>query len=89
VAVARPTSVRPAKSNQPAFETMSWSSTTHSIVVFALADAFQIRLQAIGVVDIPPQFRVMLPYLVTLVALAVPVRRTRPPSALGVNYVSS
>jgi ABC-type uncharacterized transport system permease subunit len=64
-------------------------ATAGAVLLFALADAFQIRLQAIGVVDIPPQFLVMLPYLVTLVALAVPVRRTRPPSALGVNYVSS
>jgi ABC-type uncharacterized transport system permease subunit len=28
----------------------------------------------------------MLPYLVTIVALGVFVRRMRPPAALGVNY---
>ena len=44
--------------------------TAGAVLLFALADAFQIRRQAIGVVDIPPQFLVMLPYVVTLVALA-------------------
>lgn len=63
--------------------------TAGAVVLFALADAFQIRLQALGIVNIAPQFLVMLPYLVTLVALAGLMRRMRPPSALGVNYVSN
>jgi general nucleoside transport system permease protein len=63
--------------------------TAGAVVLFALADAFQIRLQALGIVDIAPQFLVMLPYLVTLVALAGLMRRMRPPSALGVNYLSN
>jgi simple sugar transport system permease protein len=63
--------------------------TAGAVLLFALADAFQIRVQALGIVHIAPQFLVMLPYLVTLIALAGLMRRMRPPSALGVNYVSS
>ena len=61
--------------------------TAAAVLVFALADAFQIRLQALGIVHIAPQFLAMLPYLVTLVALAGLMKRMRPPSALGTNYV--
>lgn len=60
--------------------------TAAAVLLFALADAFQIRVQALGIVHIPFQFLVMLPYLVTLIALAGLLRRMRPPSALGVNY---
>jgi simple sugar transport system permease protein len=59
--------------------------TMIAVLLFALADALQIRIQALGY-HVPYQFLVMLPYLVTIVALAVLVRRMRPPAALGVNY---
>jgi general nucleoside transport system permease protein len=59
--------------------------TMVAVLLFALADAFQIRAQALGI-HIPYQFLVMLPYLVTIVALAGLIRRMRPPSALGVNF---
>ncbi len=59
--------------------------TAVAVVLFAVADAFQIRAQALGI-DIPSQFLVMLPYVVTLVALTGLLRRMRPPAALGVNY---
>jgi general nucleoside transport system permease protein len=59
--------------------------TMVAVLLFALADAFQIRAQALGI-RIPYQFLVMLPYLVTIVALAGLIRRMRPPSALGVNF---
>jgi simple sugar transport system permease protein len=39
------------------------------VFIFASADALQIRAQALGI-GIPYQFLVMLPYLVTLIALA-------------------
>ncbi|MCU1614567.1 MAG: inner-rane translocator [Frankiales bacterium] len=55
-----------------------------AILLFSTADAFQIRAQAFGA-HIPYQFLAMLPYLVTILALAVLVRRRRAPSALGVN----
>ena len=65
----------------------SWRpvGTMVAVLLFALADAFQIRAQALGV-EMPYQFLVMLPYLVTLLALALFQRRMRPPSALGINY---
>jgi ABC-type uncharacterized transport system permease subunit len=56
-----------------------------AILLFALADAFQIRAQALGI-HIPYQFLAMLPYLVTILALTLLVRRRRPPSSLGVNF---
>ncbi len=59
--------------------------TAGAVVLFAVADAFQIRAQALGI-DIPYQFLVMLPYVVTLIALTGLLRRMRPPAALGVNY---
>lgn len=58
--------------------------TAAAILLFALADGLQIRAQALGI-DIPFQFLGMLPYIVTLVALAL-LRRMRPPSALAINY---
>lgn len=59
--------------------------TAVAVLLFAIADAFQIRAQALGI-PIPYQFLVMLPYVVTLVALALFQRRMRPPSALGIEY---
>jgi simple sugar transport system permease protein len=59
-----------------------------AVLIFATADALQIRAQALGI-GIPYQFLVMLPYLVTLVALAGLFRPMRPPSSLGVNYEQS
>lgn len=59
--------------------------TMLAVLLFAVADAFQIRAQALGI-HIPYQFLVMLPYLVTIVALAGLIRRMRPPSALGANF---
>lgn len=48
---------------------------------FGLTEALQIRLQGRG---LPTQFVQMIPYLLTMVALAGLVGRSRPPSALGV-----
>jgi simple sugar transport system permease protein len=47
---------------------------------FGLAEAVQIRLQGFG---IPTQFVQMIPYLLTMVALAGFVGRSRPPAGLG------
>lgn len=49
-------------------------------LLFGLAEALQIRLQGLG---IPTQFVQMIPYLLTMVALAGFVGRSRPPGALG------
>ncbi len=48
---------------------------------FGLAEAVQIRLQGLGV---PTQFVQMIPYVLTMVALAGFVGRSRPPASLGV-----
>ncbi len=50
-------------------------------LLFAAAETFQIRLQ--GVAFVPTQFVEMIPYLLTIVALAGVVGRAVPPAALG------
>jgi simple sugar transport system permease protein len=50
-------------------------------LLFGVAEALQIRLQGIG---IPTQFVQMIPYVLTMVALAGFVGRSRPPGSLGV-----
>jgi ABC-type uncharacterized transport system permease subunit len=59
--------------------------TLVAVIVFAIADALAIRAQSLGV-HIPNQLLLMLPYLVTMVALAGLVRRMRPPAQLGLNF---
>lgn len=54
-------------------------------LLFGAADALQFRIQATGV-DIPYQFMVMLPYVLTLVVLIIFVTRARGPAAIGVPY---
>ena len=54
-------------------------------LVFGAADAAQLRLQT-GGSTIPYQFLQMLPYLITLAALAGLVGRTRPPKTWGAPY---
>ena len=51
-------------------------------LLFGAAEAVQIQLQG-GTVGIPNQFLQMLPYVVTMVALAGVIGRSRPPAALG------
>jgi simple sugar transport system permease protein len=50
-------------------------------LLFAAAETFQIRLQ--GAQVIPSQFVEMIPYLLTIIALAGVVGRAVPPAALG------
>lgn len=50
-------------------------------LLFAAAETFQIRLQ--GLQLIPSQFVEMIPYVLTIVAVAGIVGRAKPPSALG------
>lgn len=51
-------------------------------LLFALAEALQIQLQG-GRLPVPGQLMQMLPYVVTMVALAGVIGRSRPPAALG------
>lgn len=54
-------------------------------LLFASADAIQIKLEIIGV-TIPPQFFDMTPYIVTMIVLAGLIGRTTPPAADGKPY---
>ena len=56
-----------------------------STLLFGVADALQLRLQALGL-QVPYQFLLMLPYVLTIIALVGVVRRTNAPAALAVPY---
>lgn len=55
-------------------------------ILFGLGDAFQIRLQTYGV-QVPYQLLLMLPYLITLMALVVFMRNARGPAASGTPFL--
>ncbi|MDE3090336.1 MAG: ABC transporter permease [Chloroflexota bacterium] len=58
-----------------------------SSLLFGFADALQVKLQIlINQVNIPSEFLLMLPYIVTMVALAGVVGRVTPPAADGEAY---
>jgi len=52
-------------------------------LVFAAADMLQTRLQASGTLDIPYPIFLAIPYVLTLLALALRGNRSAPPAALG------
>ncbi|PIE26821.1 MAG: ABC transporter permease [Micrococcales bacterium] len=54
---------------------------------FGFTAALASQLQADRVVDIPPQFVNLLPYVLTLVVLAVAAERVHPPAAVGQPFV--
>lgn len=54
-------------------------------LAFGAADAAQLRMQTAGSI-IPYQFLQMLPYLITVIALAGVVGHTRPPKTWGAPY---
>ena len=54
-------------------------------LLFGFADAIQISLQSAGV-NIPSEFLLMLPYVLTLIALAGFIGRSIPPAAVGEPY---
>src|SRR6185312_12988164 len=64
----------------------SWQpfGTLLAVLLFTLVEAIQVRAQALGI-HLPYQFLVMAPYVVTILALALFVGRSRPPRALGNN----
>ncbi|HVK03953.1 MAG TPA: hypothetical protein VM490_10780, partial [Armatimonadaceae bacterium] len=55
-------------------------------LLFAAADIAQLRLQAAGTLKIPYPVFLAIPYLLTLVALAVRGAKVRPPAALGTPF---
>jgi simple sugar transport system permease protein len=58
-----------------------------SSLIFGFTDALQVKLQIlIGQVNIPSEFLLMLPYIVTIVVLVGVVGRATPPAADGKPY---
>lgn len=55
-------------------------------LLFGVADALQFRLQALGSEDVPYEFFLMLPYLLTLLVLASRRWQDKTPAALGIPY---
>lgn len=55
-------------------------------LLFGFAFAMQTQISFSGVLDIPPQFIGMLPYLLTIAVLAGFVGKARPPAAEGIPY---
>lgn len=56
-------------------------------LLFGFADALQLKLQLFSeIIDIPPQFFLMLPYLLTVIVLAGVVGRAVSPAAIGKPY---
>jgi general nucleoside transport system permease protein len=58
-----------------------WKSALGALL-FAFIDAFQLRLQASGVIQLPYQVFLMLPFLLTILAMAAVSRSARAPAAL-------
>jgi simple sugar transport system permease protein len=61
-------------------------------LLFGVADSLQYRIQALGQVEsgattIPYEFLLMLPYILTLVALLTRSHRNDKPSELGIPYI--
>ncbi|MBS1269545.1 MAG: hypothetical protein MAG794_00496 [Gammaproteobacteria bacterium] len=55
-------------------------------LLFGAVDALQLRLQSSGIIDLPFQVFLLLPFLVTVVAMAVLARNARAPASLLVPY---
>lgn len=60
----------------------SWGAA----LFFALVSALQTQLQFSEFISIPHQFTGMLPYLMTVIVIALSMKRNRPPEALGIPY---
>jgi simple sugar transport system permease protein len=55
-------------------------------LLFGFVDALQLRLQASGVIEIPYQIFLMLPFVLTIVAMALVSRSATPPASLLVPF---
>ena len=59
--------------------------TAIACIIFGAADALQLRMQVIGS-TVPYQFLQMLPYIITVVALTIMVKKSRVPKTWGAPY---
>jgi simple sugar transport system permease protein len=50
-------------------------------LLFSMVNSLQLWVQVLNI-PIPSDFAVMMPYLLTIIALVISVQRVRPPSAL-------
>jgi len=55
-------------------------------LLFGAVDALQLRLQSSGAIDLPFQVFLLLPFLITVVAMAFVARNARAPASLLVPY---
>ena len=55
-------------------------------LLFSMVNALQLWVQVLGL-PVPSEFAVMMPYVLTIVALVVAVQRVRPPTALTKPFV--
>jgi general nucleoside transport system permease protein len=53
---------------------------------FGFAEALQYRMQAVQLINLPPEIFVMFPYIATVIAVAGLVRKSRPPKAVGLDF---
>ena len=62
-----------------------WRSAAGALL-FALIDTLQLRLQASGVVNVPYQVFLMMPFVLTIVGMALVSRNAKAPAALLMPY---
>ena len=55
-------------------------------LLFAFFDALQLRLQTSGIVNVPYQLYLMLPYVLSILALVLVARKAAYPQALMKPY---
>lgn len=55
-------------------------------LLFSMVNALQLWVQVLGI-PVPSEFAVMMPYVLTIVALVVAVQRVRPPTALTKPFI--
>lgn len=55
-------------------------------LIFGGADALQFRMQEMGI-GLPPQIMIMLPYVITVIALIISRNKNSDPKALGKAYI--
>jgi ABC-type uncharacterized transport system permease subunit len=56
-------------------------------LLFGIATALQLRIQALNIEVIPYEFLVMLPYVLTILVLLRKVKKTVEPTAMGEHYI--